>query len=95
MLPDLSRLYELRHDKHLFEVERNRLICEYISSIPEENRKSAYLMQLKIDEARMRLSPEELLQWMQHEASELAENLSDQFLAIAHKAHDIKAVLRG
>lgn len=94
MLPNVDHLFWLRHDEDRFEAERNRIISEYISSIPEPHRNAAYAFQLKIDEARMRLSQDEFLKWMQQEARELAENLSDQFLAVQHKAQDIKNALK-
>ncbi len=94
MIPNLDHLFWLRHDKERFEQERNRLVTEYIKSVPEEHRAAAYAMQCKIDLARMTLSPEEFLKWMQREMAELGENLADQFAFIGHKAQDIKAQLR-
>jgi len=93
MLPKTDHLFWLRHDEDAFERERNRLISDYIKSLPEERRAAAYLMQLRIDEARLRLSQEELLMWMQREAVELAANLGDQFSYLGHRAQDLKQQL--
>ena len=92
-LPSVEHLFWLRHDEIRFEAERSRLISEYINSLPEERRRSAYLMQLKIDEARVKLSDDELLAWMVREATELQENLADQFNAIRNTATRLKRSL--
>lgn len=94
MIPSVDHLYALAGDEDAFERERNRLITEYIKSIPEQHRRAAYAMQCKIDAARLTLGPQEFLAWMQLEALELAENLGDQFSFIAHKAQDIKRDLK-
>ena len=90
MLPNLDHLASLRDDDLRFEAERSRIISEYIKSLPEEHQRQAYAYQLRIDAARLTMSSERFLQWMVNEASEMADNLSDQFLAIAHKAQDIE-----
>jgi hypothetical protein len=92
-IPSVDHLFWLRHDPDRFEAERNRLISDYIKSLPEENRTAAYAMQCKIDAARMTMSSDELLQWMVREAAELNANLSDQFSFIGHKAADMKKTL--
>ena len=93
MLPNIDHLFWLRHDKALFEAERNRIISTYIKSLPEERRTAAYAMQCKIDVARMQLSDEELLKWMANEARELTENLTNQLSFVGHKVADIKRQL--
>jgi len=92
-IPSVDHLFWLRHDTDKFEAERNRLISEYIKSVPEEHRVAAYAMQCKIDVARMTLSCDELLVWMVSEAAELGANLDDQFAFIGHKAADMKKTL--
>jgi hypothetical protein len=91
--PSLDHLFWLRHDAVKFEVARQQLISDYIKSLPEKHRKSAYAMQCKIDLARQTLSQDEFLQWMKTEFVELSENLSDQFAFIAHKAQELKSTL--
>lgn len=93
MIPNLDHLFWLRHDHERFETERSRIISDYISTLPEKHRSSAHAMQRKIDEARARLSDEELLQWMVHEAGELAANLDDLFLHIRHSADGVRRQL--
>ena len=93
MIPSTDHLFWLRHDPAKFEAARNEIITEYLKSVPKENQKAAYAMQCKIDLARESMSQEELLVWMQRELAELAENLSDQFSFIAHKAQDMKTAL--
>lgn len=93
MIPSTDHLFWLRHDPAKFEAARGELITEYLKSVPEEHRKAAYAMQCKIDLARETMSPEQLLEWMRKELAELAENLSDQFSFIAHKAQDMKSAL--
>lgn len=88
MLPDLSHLQDL--SPSAFEAERCRIIGAFLSTLPEDRRKKVYLYQRRIDEARDRLSSEDFLLWMVAEAREMADNLSDQFLAITHKAQDLR-----
>lgn len=95
MIPKTDHLFWLRHDVERFEAERNRIISEYIRALPEEKRAAAYAMQLKIDEARLRLSDEDLLKWMVAEAAELQANLVDQFNYVAHKAEELKKLVDG
>ena len=94
MLPNTDHLFWLRHDTDRFEAERARLISEYIATVPEEHRASVQAFQNKIDAARSTMSQDQFLTFLQQESRELAENLSDQFLAITHKAQDIKRELR-
>lgn len=93
MLPTTDHLFWLRHDKEAFEAERNRLISDYIKSLPEHQRVAAHAMQCKIDLARQTLSPDEFLKWMQQETAEMARNMNDLFLAVQHRAQDIKNAL--
>ena len=94
MLPNTDHLFWLRHDTDRFEAERTRLISEYIATVPEEHRASVQAFQNKIDAARSTMSQDQFLTFLQQESRELAENLSDQFLASTHKAQDIKRELR-
>lgn len=93
MLPNTDHLFWLRHDADRFEAERTRLISEYIATVPEEHRASVQAFQSRIDAARSSMTPDQFLVWMQKEVRELTENMSDQFLAITHKAQDIKRAL--
>jgi hypothetical protein len=93
-LPSVEHLFWLRHDPERFEWARNALISDYIKSLPEDRRHAAYAMQCKIDVARMKLSPEEFLVWMQREAVELGDNLADQFSFIKHKIEDLNASVK-
>lgn len=88
-IPSLDHLFHLRDDPAAFEAERQRLIDEYISALPPNRRDGALQMQLKIDDARQRLSPAEFLQWMQVEMHEIAENVGDQLDYIKHLAQDL------
>lgn len=94
-LPSVDHLFWLRHDEDRFEVERSRLISDFIKSMPEEHRMAAYAMQCKIDAARLTMSSDELLQWMVREFAELQANMMDQFAFIGHKVADIKKQLDG
>lgn len=67
-----------------FEAERNRLISQYILSLPEERRKKAYLHQLNVDEKRINLSPEEFMKWIQLELNENLLNLEDAMSSLQH-----------
>jgi hypothetical protein len=80
----VETLYALKDDPVAFETERSRIISEYIKSLPEDRRKTAYAMQCKIDLARETMSGSDFLLWMGKEAVELGENLADQLLAIRH-----------
>lgn len=85
MLPNVEHLRELAGDALAFESERNRIISEYLKSLPKERRAAAYAMQVEIDLARETMSSDELLVWMCRQAAERLENLSDQFQAIKHQ----------
>lgn len=80
-IPSVEHLFWLRHDKGAFERERNRLITEYMQSLPADKRRVAYAMQVKIDLARETMSNDEFLRWMANEAQKLAANLDDQVTA--------------
>lgn len=87
MLPDLRHLQGLSPID--FEAERCRIIGDFLATLPPDRRSKVYLYQMRIDEARDRLSPDDFLRWMQAEARELADNMSDLFLAVAHQAQDL------
>lgn len=67
-----------------FETERNRIIVEYIKSLPPEKRNVAYATQLSVDLKRETLSPEEFSRWLVQEMNEHLENLSDQLVSLKH-----------
>jgi len=81
----VETLYALRDDPLAFEKERERIIHEYLVSLPPERRKAAYAMQCEFDLARETLSSDELLKWTARKATELAENLSDQLVYVKHQ----------
>jgi hypothetical protein len=90
---NLEPLFSLTPGSIEWEAERARIIREYINSIPEDRRKIASAMQVKIDAARETMSQDQLLRWMRNELVELSENLSDQFLFIAHRVQQLKSTL--
>jgi hypothetical protein len=85
MLPNVDHLRELAADEDAFERERNRIISEYLKSLPPERRMAAYATQIQVDLARETMSSDELLVWMCREAAEKLENLSDQFQAVRNR----------
>jgi hypothetical protein len=79
---DVSSLYGLTGME--FEMERNRILSEYILSLPEEKRKVAYAKQLEIESVRISADDEEFNKWLMSQISENLGNISDQFVAMKH-----------
>lgn len=77
---DLTYLAALSQQE--FEIERCRLIGEFLDSAPAEHRVKLLETQLKIDAIRDTVSHEELMVHLCREMSEAVENLSDQFVLI-------------
>jgi hypothetical protein len=77
---DLSHLAGLSEME--FEAERNRIIREYIFSLPEGRRKAAYLYQLRVDKERIERSPEDFTRWLGAEMVENLLNLEDALSAL-------------
>lgn len=67
-----------------FERERDRIIREHLNSLPEEQRKKAFLLQIELDLKRETMSPAEFDSYLQMLITENLENLADQMIALKH-----------
>lgn len=77
---DLSYLANLSSLE--FELERCRIIGDFLDSVPDDLRGKILTTQIKIDEIRDAVSKDDFLQYLCGEMSESLENLVDQFVAI-------------
>jgi hypothetical protein len=68
-----------------FEAERNRIISEYIKSLPEgRERNMSYAKQLELDLKREMMQPDEFNRYLAAQITESLENLADQLTALKH-----------
>lgn len=66
-----------------FEVERERIVTEFLSSVPNQQRREALTaQQIQLDLLREQVSHPEFMAHLAHQMAETLANLSDQFSAI-------------
>lgn len=60
---DFAKLTRLSiENPEAFEIERSKILGDFIRSLPEEKRKSAYLFQQQLDDCRPAMTSSEFLQ---------------------------------